>query len=287
MYSEQQLKAYLVEWFNLQPIGTRTIASSDLPLFRLRVTAGPGDTRTVVIGSDVLADGVAVELEVLYVWIGGRGENLFASDSSFLELLQSKHSADYIANGEAHKFFTADMVRNTRLIGLNKLGNLSTTISAADTVLDAIGILAGKVEDYRNRNTHYGSIDIGSITNLQTTLTAIETSATAPLKTVTGTSYTLTDADNGKFIEFTASTAITVTIPTHASGNISSTSVVGSPTFHLCQAGTGTVTVVAASGVTLLKPASMSASTLEREAVVTVKRRGSNSYRIFGLLGAA
>lgn len=288
MYTEQQLKTYLVDWFNVQSVESRSIDTSDLPLFRLRVVLEDNGDRTLVIGSEQLSSTRLVEIEVLYVWVADRGSDLTASPASFMELVQSRHAADYLTDGDLHKFYTADLVRKTKLIGLNKYGNVSTDITAADTVIDAVGKLAGKVEDYRNRATHSGTQPTTSISGLDTKLLEITNQAANPIKTVTGTSYTITGADNGYFIEFTSSSPITVTVPTQASGQIAPTiGTSGMMSVHICQAGTGTVTVVGASGVVIAKPASMTAATMEKEAVLTLKHRTFNNWRLFGLLGAA
>lgn len=66
------------------------------------------------------------------------------------------------------------------------------------------------------------------------------------VKTITGTSYTLTIDDEGQLLIFTNSSAITLTLPTQVSTDFP---IGGGVT--ILRNGTGQITVTAASGVTL------------------------------------
>ena len=56
---------------------------------------------------------------------------------------------------------------------------------------------------------------------------------------------------------------------------------------HVAQAGAGQVTIAAGSGVTIKKHAAFNARTLGQEAVVSLAKTGTDSWRLFGLLEAA
>lgn len=101
----------------------------------------------------------------------------------------------------------------------------------------------------------------------------------APTKQVATTTYTLALDDAESMIEFTSSAAVTVTIPLEATVAWPADTAI-----HLVQAGIGKVTIQGAAGVTLLKPASAHARTGEQEAVVSIKKRGTNSWRAIGML---
>jgi hypothetical protein len=67
-----------------------------------------------------------------------------------------------------------------------------------------------------------------------------------PIRTRTGTAWTLGYEDRNSHVRFTSNSAVTVTVPSNATVPLDIGSVV-----YLEQAGTGTITVSAASGVTL------------------------------------
>lgn len=88
------------------------------------------------------------------------------------------------------------------------------------------------------------------------------------------TSYTLTNADNGKQLEFTATAAVTVTLPTGLEANFSCT---------LLQLNTGQVTV-SPSGATLNNRSSQT-KTAGRYAAVSIIPVGTDSYILAGDTG--
>ena len=100
----------------------------------------------------------------------------------------------------------------------------------------------------------YPNPTLGSTSNVESVITnnpsvlAAQT-RTLAIGTQTGTTYTLGIFDQGGQIDFTNSSPVTVTIPTHASVALP----VGS-WLNLRQMGTGLVTVVGAGGVTVLSP---------------------------------
>lgn len=99
----------------------------------------------------------------------------------------------------------------------------------------------------------------------------------APTKFVSDTTYTLKLEDAGFFIEFTAATDVTVTIPPQ-----SSVQWVGTPEIRLCQGGAGKVTVVFPF-VNAVKPASRAAfATPEQHTVLVLKRRDYDLWRFYG-----
>lgn len=96
----------------------------------------------------------------------------------------------------------------------------------------------------------------------------------APVASSSSTSYTLASGDAGKYIRFTATTAVTVTIP---SGTFST-----GTEFLFEQNNTGQVTVSAGSGVTLRNSASFLAKTSERYSIIGLKCVASNEFVLTG-----
>lgn len=96
----------------------------------------------------------------------------------------------------------------------------------------------------------------------------------APVASSSSTSYTLASGDAGKYIRFTATTAVTVTIP---SGTFST-----GTEFMFEQNNTGQVTVSAGSGVTLRNSASFLAKTSERYSIIGLKCVASNEFVLTG-----
>lgn len=91
---------------------------------------------------------------------------------------------------------------------------------------------------------------------------------TIPSRQNAGTAVTLAVADMGAVVEFTAGTAVTVTIPAAATLDLGTDVWVG-----LYQQGAGQVTVAGAAGVTLRTP--NGARTAKQYSEVSVRRRGS------------
>lgn len=195
---------------------------------------------------------VALDSNKTYRWGG----------SAYVEINPSPGSTDAVPEGATNLYHTAARVRAVVLTGLSLAD--STEVAATDSVLQAIGKLAAR------------------LATLQTALDGKAALIGAPIVTVSGTTYTLTLADAGKLIEFTNSSAITVTVPAQ-----SSVAFTGAEEYHLCQAGTGKVSVSAAGGVTLVKPTTQNAATREANSVCTLKRRASDSWRLLGDLEAS
>ena len=96
----------------------------------------------------------------------------------------------------------------------------------------------------------------------------------APVASTSSTAYTLASGDAGKYIRFTATTAVTVTIP---SGTFST-----GTEFLFEQNNTGQVTVSAGSGVTLRNSSDFLAKTSERYAIIGLKCVASNEFILTG-----
>ncbi|GEM_PF-3546682 len=122
-------------------------------------------------------------------------------------------------------------------------------MTAADkTKLDSIasGATANQTDAYLlSRANHTGTQAIATITNLQTSLDA-KADLAYTFNAQTGTSYTLVATDAGKFLTFTNTAAVTVTVPTNASVAFP----VGTR-IYMSQLGTGQVTISPAGGVTV------------------------------------
>lgn len=99
------------------------------------------------------------------------------------------------------------------------------------------------------------------------------------IRVVTGTAYTLTPEDAGRIIEFSAATAVTVTIPTNTVAAFSLGSFV-----DLVQTGDGQITVAGATGVTLQSPSLM--TTRARYSTIRVTQRSVDVWLLSGDLTA-
>lgn len=88
---------------------------------------------------------------------------------------------------------------------------------------------------------------------------------------------TITDADAGSFITTTSSSSVTITIPAQAV-----TPWADSTEIFVEQLGTGQVTFVGASGVTIRVPVGSVASSAGQYSVMRLKRTGLNTWTVFG-----
>lgn len=93
----------------------------------------------------------------------------------------------------------------------------------------------------------------------------------------TGSSYTLVLGDAGTTVEMNKSSAQTLTIPTNASVAYDTYTWI-----NIVQTGAGTVTIVAASGVTLNGVSVGSCTISGRWGGVSLRKRGTNSWGIVG-----
>jgi hypothetical protein len=93
------------------------------------------------------------------------------------------------------------------------------------------------------------------------------------------TSYTLVLSDDGDFLEFTNSTSASVTVPTNLSVEFPIGTVI-----TILQAGTGQLTIVPASGVTVNSTPGL--KTRAQWSVVTLIKRGTNTWLATGDLSA-
>lgn len=91
------------------------------------------------------------------------------------------------------------------------------------------------------------------------------------------TSITLALSDSNTFLCTTASSAVTITIPPQVDVAWNDNTQI-----EINQRGTGQVTVVAGSGVTLTKPSYFDAATRERYSAIGLKRISSNVWTLFG-----
>ena len=94
--------------------------------------------------------------------------------------------------------------------------------------------------------------------------------------------YTLVLADASKLVECANAAAITLTVPPNSSVAFPVGTVV-----HVAQAGAGQVTVAAGVGVTIKKPASLNARSFGPEAVLSLAKTGTDTWRLFGHLELA
>lgn len=98
----------------------------------------------------------------------------------------------------------------------------------------------------------------------------------APGRTISGTTGALTTADRNGVIKFTSNSAVTFTVE---GDSIAALNVNDFTEFH--QLGTGSVTFVAGSGVTLLKRGTNDA-TAGQNAVAAIRKLSANTYNLTG-----
>jgi len=105
--------------------------------------------------------------------------------------------------------------------------------------------------------------------------TAVEAARYMALVTDATTARTLVLTDAGKYLSFTSSSAVNVVVPPQASvAWVADTEIV------LEQAGTGQVTIVAGSGVTI--NSSLTLKTNARYSIIALKRTASNVWTLGG-----
>lgn len=101
--------------------------------------------------------------------------------------------------------------------------------------------------------------------------------AATPAPTVkTGTTYTLTLADNNRLLDHANASAITVTVPANAAGAFP----LGSP-IEIAQTGAGQITVSGA-GVTLRLPAGKTAKTRLQYSIIALTKRSADEWILSG-----
>lgn len=77
----------LVDWFNNQSLAIRTIATTDVALFKVKVIVDETGTAQMIIGDAPYANANATFLcEATFVWKGTRGADLQATPASFFEV---------------------------------------------------------------------------------------------------------------------------------------------------------------------------------------------------------
>lgn len=96
------------------------------------------------------------------------------------------------------------------------------------------------------------------------------------LETQSGTAYTLDTGDEGKTIEFTNASAVTVTVPTNATAAFA----LGA-TVRIRQIGAGKVTLAPAGGVTLRSAGGL-LSTGAQYADIELTKRATNEWVVTG-----
>lgn len=95
--------------------------------------------------------------------------------------------------------------------------------------------------------------------------------------TEAGTAYGAENAEDQNVVRFTASSDVTVTIPTDATKDFR----IGA-NLHFVQSGAGTVKLVAAPGATLEYPSRYLPQTLEQGNAVSILKIAANTWRLFG-----
>jgi hypothetical protein len=152
--------------------------------------------------------------------------------------------------------------------------NLSGAVLASNNLSDLSNVSTART------NLGLGNLDNTSDTNKPVSTaqqTAIDLAAAAPFALVTDatTARTLALTDAKKYIRCTSSSSVSVTVPPQASvAWLADTEIV------IERAGTGSLTIVAGAGVTLVTPRTLVAGV--RYSAVTLKRIASDSWVVGG-----
>lgn len=97
----------------------------------------------------------------------------------------------------------------------------------------------------------------------------------APYREVTTTSYTLLTSDIGAFLEFTHAAGCAITVPSELAGGTTAE-------WHFCQGDSSAGVSVLEDGTTVSGVSGYENSTATPGAVMTLKRKATNAYRLFG-----
>lgn len=111
---------------------------------------------------------------------------------------------------------------------------------------------------------------------VQSKLTSIDTISLMNASAQAGTSYTLTLANAGTAVEFTSSSAVTVTVPPNSLAAFSTGTVI-----ELLQYGSGTLTVAAGAGVTI-RSANNLLSARTQYSSLSLRKRATNEWVLAG-----
>jgi len=120
--------------------------------------------------------------------------------------------------------------------------------------------------------------DTGHVTHTNTVHTAVNALSVVPVSSVTS-SRDLGLADCGELLQCSSSSAIVLTIPANATVAFPIGAVIS-----VARWGTGSVTVTAASGVTL-RNAALAATLRVQYSVGTLQKVGTNEWSLSGDLG--
>lgn len=201
------------------------------------------------------------------------------SGSAYVEISASPGSTDAVPEGATNKYFTEGRVLATILAGLDLA--TGTVISAADSVLSALGKLQKQISDAVSAIA--GKQDtLVSGTNLKTVngsslLGAGNLSISGPqVVAYAGTGRNLDLTDINTIVDCTSGSAVTITIPPQ-----SSVSWQNDAEIHVRMSGTGLVSIAGGAGVTA-PPIALPVSLSGQGAVVTLKRRSSDVWAIVG-----
>ena len=199
------------------------------------------------------------------------------SGSAYAEISASPGSTDAVPEGATNFYHTEARVRAALLTGLSTA--TTTVITAADSVLVALGKLAGRLELAFDRASHTGSQAIGTVTGLQTALDG--KAALAPVITESTTARTLALTGAGAYIRFTSASDSTCTVPPQ-----SSVAWAADTEIHIRRAAAGNLTLTPGSGVTLNAPSGGTLVMTDRMSV-TLKRVGTDVWDVIGQTVAA
>ncbi|MFZ3118863.1 MAG: hypothetical protein WA159_11140, partial [Variovorax sp.] len=203
------------------------------------------------------------------------------SGSAYTQLVASPGTTDNVPEGSTNLYHTATRVRAAVLTGLSLTD--TAVVAATDSVLQAIGKLAGRLATAFARANHTGEQATSTITGLDAALAAKAAIAGLPSRTVTA-SGAVTPSDAGKWLISTSATPITLTIGAEATAAWTTSGIL--PMVHVLQIGAGAVTVTG-DGFSVTLHADDTNVLAGAGAAATVLWRASNTWSLIGRLVAA
>lgn len=205
--------------------------------------------------------------------------------SSYIEISPSPGSTDAVAEGSTNLYFTASRVRAAVLAGLDL--TVSAAITAADTVLVALGKLQRQLSDHLGAG---GSAHAAATTSAagfmsaadKTKLDGLSSGASLSIIDEPTAARTLSTSDKDKLIRCTNASGTVITVAPQASQAWEAATQV-----HLRRAAGANLTITAGSGVTLNAPSGGSLVMTNNMSVTLIRTNTVDVWDVIGQTVAA
>ena len=243
----------------------------------LNITAGNGINLTTNATTDTLD--IAVDASTTEI---PEGSNLYHTTARVEAVIAAASVTDLTDVTSAGSGAIITSAERTKLTGIEAGAEVNPTAAEVKTLYESNADTNAFTDA---EQTKLAGIAAGAEVNVNADWNAVSGDAlilnrpTIPpqffvVKVTTSTAFTLDRSDAGRYIRFTASTAVTVTVP---SGEFQTGDEI-----LIEQAGTGQVNVSAGSGVTLNNSSANTTRTAERYAVVALKCVATDEFTLTG-----